>query len=138
MFNLFKKKPEEPRKRYITEVNYLVDIENADRVRKHCKEDLIENDEYYLSAKELKENYDHERVWKYAPVEIPFKLEGKQVYTEIDGEWFRIGRVKKTADLEGNLHCYFYVKEYKYVSDTVEKEKGDDFFGIEVGITVTL
>ena len=139
MFNLFKKKKEEPRRRVITEVNYLVDTENEERVRKYYNEDLIENDEYYQSAKELKEYYDHERVWKYEPVEIPFKMEGKEVYTDLDGEWVRIGRVKKTADLDGKLTCYFYVKEYKYVTeDSIEKEKGDDFFGIEVTKVITL
>ena len=139
MFNLFKKKEEKPRIRHITDVVYLIDTENEKRVRKYYNEELVENDEYYQSAKELKEYYDHERVWKYEPVEIPFKMEGQEVYTELDGEWIRIGKVKKNADLDGKLTCYLYVKEYKYVTeDTVEKEKGDDYFGIEVEKTVTL
>ena len=66
-------------------------------------------------------------------------MEGKEVYTDLDGEWIRIGRLKKTADIDGKLTCYFYVKEYKYVTeDSVEKEKGDDFFGIEVIKTIVL
>lgn len=139
MFNLFKKKEEKPRVRHITDVVYLIDTENEKRVRKYYNEELVENDEYYQSAKELKEYYDHERVWKYEPVEIPFKMEGQEVYTELDGEWVRIGKVKKNADLGGKLTCYFYVKEYKYVTeDSVEKEKSDDYFGIEVKKTITL
>lgn len=130
----------EPRQRTMLNTYYLVDTENADRVRKYYTEDLVERDEYYQSAKELKEYYDHEKVWKYEPVEIPFKLEGRDVYTNIEDEWFKIGRVKKTANMNGEVvACYFYVKEYKYVTeDYVEKEKGDDFFGIEVKTTITL
>lgn len=130
----------EPRQRTMLNTYYLVDTENADRVRKYYTEDLVERDEYYQSAKELKEYYDHEKVWKYEPVEIPFKLEGRDVYTNIEDEWFKIGRVKKTANMNGEVvACYFYVKEYKYVTeDYVEKEKGDDFFGIEVKTTITI
>lgn len=128
-----------PTERIERNVYYLVDTENADRVKRYYKEDLVENDEYYLSAKELKENYDHERVWKYEPVKIPFKIEGNNVFTEIEGDWFKIGRLKKGADLDGELTCYFYVKEYKYVTeDSIEKEKDDDFFGIEVKKRIAL
>lgn len=146
MFNLFKKKekpkpiePVKPKTRTILNVYYLADTENEKRVRKYYNQDLEENDEYFQSAKELKEYYDHEKVWKYEPVEIPFKLEGRDVYTEIEDEWFKIGRLKKAADIDGKLTCYFYVNEYKYVTeDSVEKEKGDDYFGVEVKKTVTL
>jgi len=132
-------KKKESRPRTILNTYYLVDTENADRVRKYYKEDLVENDEYYQSAKELKEYYDHEKVWKYEPIEIPFKLEGRDVYTNIEDEWFKIGRVKKTANMNGEVvACYFYIKEYKYVTeDCVEKEKGDDYFGIEVKVNLT-
>lgn len=130
---------EKPKTRTTMNIYYLVDTENAERVRKYYNQDLEEDDEYFQSAKELKESYDHEKVWKYEPVEIPFKLEGRDVYTEIEDEWFKIGRLKKTADIDGKLTCYFYVNEYKYVTeDSVEKEKGDDYFGIEVIKTIVL
>lgn len=138
MFSLFKKKETKPKISIVTNICYLVDTENAERVRKHYRQDLEENDEYFQSAKELKEYYDHEKVWKYEPFEIPFKLEGRDVYTNIEDEWFKIGRLKKTADIEGKLTCYYYVNEYKYVTeDSVEKEKDDDYFGIEVKKQVT-
>lgn len=136
MLNLFKKKKTEaPKPRYsiTTDLFYLVDTENADRVMKFYKEDLIENDEYYRTAKELKEDYDHEKVWKYEPLEIPFRLEGREVYAQLDDEWVKVGRLKKTADIEGGeLKLYLYVNEYKYVTeDSIEKENGDHYFGIE-------
>lgn len=138
MFSLFKKKETKPKTRTVTNIYYLVDTENAERVRKYYRQDLEENDEYFQSAKELKEYYDHEKVWKYEPFEIPFKLEGRDVYTNIEDEWFKIGRLKKTADIEGKLTCYYYVNEYKYVTeDSVEKEKDEDYFGIEVKKQVT-
>lgn len=139
MFNLFRKKKEEPRRRVITEVNYLVDTENADKIYKLIKDDLEENPEYSNSAKELREYYDHEKVWKYYPYELAFRIEGKEVFAEVNGEWYRVGRLKKNADLNGNHVLCFYANEYKYVTeDSVEKEKGDDYFGIEVTKVITL
>ena len=84
MFNLFKKKKEEPKPlvRTITEINYLADTENADKIYKLVKDDLNENPEYSNSAKELKEYYDHEKVYKYDPYELPFEIKGKQVFAE--------------------------------------------------------
>lgn len=123
----------EPKYSITTDLYYLADTENADRVYKYHREDLEENDEYHRSAKELKEDYDHEKVWKYEPLELPFKLEGREVYTELDGEWAKVGRLKKTADIEGGeLKLYLYPNEYKYVTeDSVEKEKGEHYFRIE-------
>ena len=139
MFNLFRKKKEEPRRRVITEVNYLVDTENADKIYKLIKDDLSENDEYNESAKYLKENYDHEKVYKYFPYELAFKIEGNEVFAEANGEWYRVGRLKKNADLNGNHVLCFYANEYKYVTeDYIDREKGDHYFGIEVTKTVTL
>jgi len=136
-----KKKKEEskPLVRTITEVNYLVDTENADKIYKLIKDDLEENPEYSNSAKELREYYDHEKVWKYYPYELAFKIEGKEVFAEVNDTWYRVGRLKRNADLNGNHVLCFYANEYKYVTeDSIEKEKGDHYFGIEVTKTVTL
>jgi len=141
LFNLFKKKKEEPkpRKAVITEVNYLVDTENADKIYKLIKDDLEENPEYSNSAKELREYYDHEKVWKYYPYELAFKIEGKEVFAEVNDTWYRVGRLKRNADLNGNHVLCFYANEYKYVTeDSIEREKGDHYFGIEVTKTITL
>lgn len=141
MFNLFKKKKEEPKPlvRTITEINYLADTENADKIYKLIKDDLNENDEYTESAKYLKENYDHEKVYKYEPYELPFEIKGKQVFAEVNGEWYKVGRLKRNADLDGLQVLFLYVNEYKYVTeDSIEREKGDHYFGIEVTKTVTL
>ena len=136
MFNLFKKKAKEddrPRYSITTDIYYLVDTENADRVYKYHREDLEENEDYFQSAKELREWYDNEKVWKYDPLELPYKLEGREVFTQLDDEWVKVGRLKKTADIEGGeLKLYLYPNEYKYVTeDSIEKEKGEHYFGIE-------
>ena len=141
LFNLFKKKKEEPKPlvRTITEINYLADTENADKIYKLIKDDLEENPEYSNSAKELREYYDHEKVWKYYPYELAFKIEGKEVFAEVNDTWYRVGRLKRNADLNGNHVLCFYANEYKYVTeDSIEREKGDHYFGIEVTKTVTL
>ena len=91
MFNLFKKKEEKPRVRTITDINYLVEIEN------------------------------------------------KYVFAQVEDKWYKVGRLKKTADLDGELTLYLYPNEYKYVTeDSVEKDKGSHYFGIEVKKTITL
>ena len=135
MFKLFKKKVEAPKPLFsiTTDLFYLVDTENADKVFRFYKEDLSENEEYFRSAKELKEDYDHEKVWKYEPLEIPFRLEGREAFAQLDDEWVKVGRLKKTADIEGGeLKLYLYPNEYKYVTeDYIDKEKGDHYFGIE-------
>ena len=141
MFNLFKKKKKEPepRVRIIRDVNYLVETENADKIYKIVKDDLDENPEYSNTAKELREFYDHEKVWKYEPYELPFKLEGKYVYAQLGEEWLKVGRLKRGADLDGELTLYLYPNEYKYVTqDSIEKEKGDHYFGIETTKTIIL
>lgn len=141
LFNLFKKKNEEPKPlvRTITEINYLADTENTDIIYKLIKDDLEENPEYSNSAKELREYYDHEKVWKYYPYELAFKIEGKEVFAEVNNTWYRVGRLKRNADLNGNHVLCFYANEYKYVTeDSIEKEKGDHYFGIEVTKTITL
>ena len=141
LFNLFKKKNEEPKPlvRTITEINYLADTENTDIIYKLIKDDLEENPEYSNSTKELREYYDHEKVWKYYPYELAFKIEGKEVFAEVNNTWYRVGRLKRNADLNGNHVLCFYANEYKYVTeDSIEKEKGDHYFGIEVTKTITL
>ena len=139
MFNPFKKKEEKPRVRTITDINYLVEIENEDKIFKLVKDDLDENDEYSESAKYLKENYDHEKVYKYEPYELPFKIENKYVFAQVEDKWYKVGRLKKTANLEGELTLYLYPNEYKYVTeDAVEKDKGSHYFGIETKTTITL
>lgn len=113
---------------------WIVDEENVEKFYKAFKKDFEENDEYYRSAKELKEDYSDEKVYKYEPYELPLKMENKDVYSYIeDGEWVKIGRVKKTADIDGKLKLYLFPNTYKYVTeDSVEKETDDSYFGLKV------
>ena len=125
-------KAPEPKYRTETVINYLADTENADRFYKYYQTDLEENDEYNRTARELKEDYDYEKVWRYEPFELPYRLEGSDVYSQLGDEWLKVGRLKKNADLNGKTKLYFYVNEYKYVTeDGIEREKGDHYFGIE-------
>lgn len=113
--------------------HWVIDTQNADKFLKAYKQDLEENDDYYLSAKELREDYEGEKVYKYEPLELPLKLEGKDVYSYIDeGEWIKVGRLKKNADIDGKLTLRLFPNTYKYVGDTIEKETEDSYFGIEV------
>ena len=67
-------------------------------------------------------------------------MEKLDVYSYIEeGEWLKIGRVKKTANIEGRLKLYIFPNIYKYVTeDSVEKESDDSYFGLEVTQVVEL
>lgn len=133
------KKKEEPRVRVrtITETYWLVDTQHADEFFKAYEEDLVENDDYDLSAKELKEDYEGEKVYRFEPLELPVRMENRDVYSCIEDKWMKIGRVKKTADLDGKITLYLYPNIYKKVwKDEIEKVSDDSYFGIDVTKTV--
>lgn len=131
------KKKEEPRVRTITETYWLVDTQHADEFFKAYEEDLVENDDYDLSAKELKEDYEGEKVYRFEPLELPVRMENIDVYSCIEDKWMKIGRVKKTADLNGKITLYLYPNIYKKVwKDEIEKVSDDSYFGIDVTKTV--
>ena len=114
--------------------NWVVDTENANKFVKAYREDLVENDDYYLSKKELLENsYEGTKVYKYEPLDLPLKLEGKDVYSYIDeDEWIKVGRLKKNAVIDGKLTLRLFVNQYKRVGyDSMEKDSGDAYFGVE-------
>lgn len=127
------KKKEEPRVMTITETYWLVDTQHADEFFKAYEEDLVENEDYDLSAKELKEDYEGEKVYRFEPLELPVRMENRDVYSCIEDKWMKIGRVKKTADLNGKITLYLYPNIYKKVwKDEIEKVSDDSYFGIDV------
>ena len=127
------KKKEEPKARTITETYWLVDTQHADEFFKAYEEDLVENDDYDLSAKELKEDYEGEKVYRFEPLELPVRMENRDVYSCIEDKWMKIGRVKKTADLNGKITLYLYPNIYKKVwKDEIEKVSNDSYVGIDV------
>lgn len=131
--------PEKPKFRTIAKINYLADTENADRFLKAYMQDLEENYEYHLSAKELKEDFENEKVYKYLPFELPHRLEGDYVFAPIEEEWYRVGRLKKNAVLDGKLTLYLFPNIYKYVTeDNIDKETDESYFGIESVKTVPI
>ena len=115
-------------------INWFSESIDADRFMNAYRGELEENDEYLLPAKELKEYHEGEKVYKYLPLKLPMKMEEGEVYSYIDeDEWIKIGKLKKNADLDGELTLYLYPNTYKYVTeDSVEKESGDNYFGVEV------
>lgn len=125
--------PHVPQKRIITEFVYLKDIENADRFFRGLKDELAENDEYDRPARELKEDYDHEKVYRYIPECLDYRIEDRQVYAMLDGAEYHVGRIKKGAEVPpGSVLC-FYPNVYKYVTeDDVSEESGDHYFGFEI------
>lgn len=126
------------RPKYYTKKLWIYGTDEAEKFFKAYKEDLTENDDYHLPAKELHEDFDDEKVFKYEPLDLPYKNEDQKIYSWIDkDEWIYIGSLKK-KDLEdlqrsSSSTLYLYSNIYKYVTeDSIEKDEDEHYFGIEV------
>ena len=121
-------------KRYEYKTIYLKDTENENKFYKTLKDDLDENPEYDLSTSELRQGYIGEKVFRYYPYNLDMKIEGNEVYGCLNGEWLRVGTLKRgTKELaqEGTLALYPMI--YKMVfDDEIRKVSGDPYFAIEV------
>ena len=131
-----KKKAVEPKQDYRIErsINWVVDSDNVEKFVRYYRDELQENEDYFLPNKDILEDFmEGEKIYKYEPLELPLKMEGKDVYSYIDeDQWIKIGRLKKNADLDGKLTLYLYVNTYKRVNDdSVGKDSGDSYFGVE-------
>lgn len=121
----------------VSTTNWVIDCDCADKYFKYYRDELEENSDYLLSAKELKEDFEGEKVYKYYPLEVPLQMDGLNVYSKTDGEWEKIGRLKKTATIDGKLTLNLYPNIYKYVrEDGIEKESEDHYFGVESTKTI--
>ena len=120
--------------KYEYETYWVVDSDYADKYYNFYRQDLTENPDYDLTAKELKEDFEDEKVYRYEPYELPLKMEGLDVYSYRDeNEWEKIGRLKKTAKIDGDLTLALYPNIYKYVTEEgIQRESDDHYFGVEV------
>ena len=129
-----KKRTSLPKKRYDYKTIYLKDTENENKFYKTLKGDLDENPEYDLSTSELRQGYIGEKVFRYYPYNLDMKIEGNEVYGCLNGEWLRVGTLKrgtKKLAQEGTLALYPMI--YKMVfDDEIRKVSGDPYFAIEV------
>lgn len=135
-----KAEPTAPRYRTETNTYWVVDCDCAEKYLRFYRDELEENDDYNLSAKELKEDFCDEKVYKFEPLELPLKMEGLDVYSYRDKEeWEKIGRLKKTSDINGELELYLYPNTYKYVTEEgIDRETEDSYFGVTVTKKVML
>lgn len=132
--------PSAPKYRTETNTYWVVDCDCAEKYIKYYRDELEENDDYNLSAKELKEDFCDEKVYKFEPLELPLKMEGLDVYSYRENEeWEKIGRLKKTSDINGELELYLYPNIFKYVTEEgISKETDDSYFGVTVTKKVML
>ena len=136
-------KAEEPAKpKTIQEYLWLMDTEDiGNKFVKAYKEDLDENSDYHMTKKEILDEYfDGDKIYKYEPFSLPFKVEDRKVYSQLeDGEWTFVGNIKK-RDMEKyeqstKTELYLMPNYFKKVNDeTVEADSGDSYFGLEVTI----
>lgn len=116
-------------------VNGMVYPDDQERVEdfvKCYKKDFSKTDWYTMSAKELKEYHEGERVYKYYPLNVNYKIEGNDVLAELKGEYVKIGTLTDEQIEYINSHfsrLNIYMNEYKDVEDTIEHYEGDPFFG---------
>ena len=133
-----------PKPTSYTEYLWLQDTEEiGNKFFNAYKEDLEENDDYHMTKKEiLDEYYDGDKIYKYEPFSVPFKVEGNKVYSFIkENEWICVGTIKKReiAKYEQSTHTDLqlmpnYFK--KVEDDSVEADHGDSYFGLEVTLPV--
>jgi len=136
-------KAEEPaRPKKIQEYLWLMDTEDiGNKFVRAYKEDLEENDDYHMTKKEILDEYfDGDKIYKYEPFSLPFKVEERKVFSQLeDGEWTFVGNIKK-RDMEKyeksiRAELYLMPNYFKKVNDeTVEADSGDSYFGLEVMI----
>ena len=127
-------KKQTPTKRYIEYTVYPVDQVNADKFFSFYKQDLDENEEYDWSNKELLEDSYDDKVYRYDPFKLNYKVEDGNVYAEMDGEYILTGRLKKTdLDRIDGGNYFLYPNIYKKINDeSVVKESGDHYFGFYI------
>lgn len=144
MFNLFKKKeapkpkpiePVKPKPVTNTGMIYPSDQQYAEEFFNAYKKDLNKTDWYTLTAKELKEDFEGEKVYKYYPYKLDYELRGCDVYAPLKKEMVKIGTVtEEQAKIiqkdYGSLR--FFANIYKEVYDTVEIIEDDPLFGFYV------
>lgn len=137
-------KAEEPaRPRTIQEYLWLMDTEDiGNKFVRAYKEDLEETDDYHMTKKEILDEYYYgDKIYKYEPFSLPFKVEDRKVFSQLeDGEWTFVGNIKK-RDIEKyeksiRTELYLMPNYFKKVIDeeTVEADSGDSYFGLEVTI----
>ena len=119
---------------YIEYTVYPVDQVNADKFFNFYKQDLDENDVYDWSNKELLEDSYEDKVYRYAPFKLDYKIEDGNVYAEMDGEYVLTGRLKKTdLDRIDDGNYFLYPNIYKKINDeSVVKGSGDHYFGFYI------
>ena len=131
--------PKEPI--YKSSYVFLRDTETiGNKFVRYFKEELQENDEFYRSNKDLKEEYLNEKIFQYEPLEIPYKIEGDQVFSYMkNDEWQFVGWIRESQmflvqkSIETKL--FLMPNTYKRVGDGyLQKESGDAYFGLLVKV----
>lgn len=130
-----------PERTEYTDQFWLYDSNCADWFLSYYRDELDENEDYDLPAKQLHEDFDDEKVYRYDPFELPCRIEDGKVYSQIEDEWVFVGNLKKQdADqLENALGTtlYLYPNIYKYVSEEgISRQTEDPYFGVEVRLPI--
>lgn len=136
-------KPIERPKTY-TEYLWLMETEDiGNKFFRAFREDLEETDEYHMTKKEILDEYfDGDKIYKYEPFSLPFKVEDGKVYSYIEEEkWIYVGSIKKKeiAKYEQSTETDLQLMPnyFKKVNDeTIESDHGDAYFGLEVTLPV--
>ena len=138
-----KEEPKGPKKpTTYTEYLWLMDTEDiGNKFFRAYKEDLEETDEFHMTKKEILDEYFiGDKIYKYEPFSLPFKVENGKVYSYIEEDnWEYVGSIKKREiakyERSKRTELYLMPNYFKKVNDeTVEADSGDSYFGLEVTI----
>ena len=136
-------KPIERPKTY-TEYLWLMDTEDiGNKFFRAFREDLEETDEYHMTKKEILDEYfDGDKIYKYEPYSLPFKVEDGKVYSYIEEDkWIYVGSIKRKEiakyEQSTKTDLQLMPNYFKKVNDeTIESDHGDAYFGLEVTLPI--
>lgn len=145
MFNLFKKKeepkptvqaePKKPKPISNSGMIYLAEQEHEEEFFETYKKNFNATDWYKLTKKELKEDFEGEKVYKYYPYTLDYEIVGNDVFAPLKGTNVKIGTLTdeqiEIVKADGGV-LNLYQNIYKEVYDDVEIIEDEPFFGIYV------
>lgn len=124
-----------------TTKHYILDSQDPELIKEYIQaydEQILVREEYNYRTKRLTDEFYGEKVDRYRPAYLPFKIEGNEVYSyRTKNVWEKVGEFSgellDKTDLLLNMNQYKEVRNIK-----IEKVKGEPYFEIVTTRSVKL